>query len=77
MEERHKIIDTLDDRELQLESARVIASHDSTSQFIKQFRANADSKQWYRNTVMWYLDQYGDLPSVVGPGAKIEFLYDY
>ena len=71
------LVETLDDREIQMEAARVIASHDSTSKFIMKFRANADSKQWYKNAITWYVQEYGDLPSCSGPGAEIELLYDY
>ena len=41
-----EIVNTLEGRELQLEAARVIASHKSTSKFIKQFRADNDSRQF-------------------------------
>ena len=77
METKYKMIETLDDREIQMEASRVIASHPSTSKFIMKFRANADSKQWYKNAITWYVDEYGDLPSLTGPGAEIELLYEH
>ena len=70
------MIDTLDQRELQLEAARVISSHDATNTFIKQFRSDHDSRQFYRNAVLWYIQKYGAFPSEIGPGAGVELLQD-
>jgi nucleoside diphosphate kinase len=71
-----EIVNTLEGRELQLEAARVIASHKSTSKFIKQFRADNDSRQFYRNAVVWYISQYGGFPSEIGPGVDVKLIHE-
>jgi hypothetical protein len=72
-------IDNLNTRQLQTESARVLASgtgfgnHDLV-QFNKL--AHHDSHAWYRAVIGWYVENYGDLPSRTGPGATVTLLMD-
>jgi hypothetical protein len=72
-------IKTLSVRQLQKESARVLAaaggySNNELSKFNKL--AHHDSHAWYRAVISWYVDQYGDLPSKSGPGMNVKLLHD-
>lgn len=70
-------LNILTTRDLQKEAARVLASgggfgnHDLV-RFNKM--AHHDSQAWYRAVIQWYIDQYGDLPSKVGPGIEVDLL---
>ena len=70
------MLDTLDQRELQLEAARVLTAFDATNHFIKQFKADHDSRQFYRNVVRWYTNKYKGFPSDIGPASEVKLLYD-
>jgi hypothetical protein len=63
-------------RELQLESARALevlkATNNNLSVFNKQ--ANHDSQHWYKLVIESYIAQWGDLPSLAGPGANVKLL---
>ena len=59
-----QLVDTMDLRELQIESALVIANCESTSGFIKKFSADHDSHQFYKNVILWYIKESGSLPSM-------------
>ena len=65
-------------REIQKECARALstidADNDSLSRFNKQ--AHHNSHNWYRVVIQWYVDEYGDLPSKVGPGKGVKLIYD-
>lgn len=65
-------------RQLQTESARALATMQATSNNIHQFNklAHHDSQNWYRAVINWYMEQYGGLPSEVGPGKDIKMLHD-
>ena len=65
-------------RELQLESARAIATIEATNNNLSQFnkQAHHNSQQWYEVIINWYIDQYGDLPSKVGPGKEVRLISD-
>lgn len=65
-------------RELQKESARALSTMQATNNNIFQFnkQAHHDSQNWYRAVIQWYIDQYGDLPSKVGPGKDIKLILD-
>ena len=67
-------LDKLSIRELQTESARALATMDATSVNIHQFnrQAHHNSWNWYKAVINWHVEQYGDLPSKVGPGMKVE-----
>ena len=51
-------------RELQVLSSKILSEHDSTNNFIKQFKADHDSHQFYRNVIKWYIETYKKFPDV-------------
>lgn len=63
-------------RQLQTESARALSTMQTTNNNIWQFnkQAHHDSQRWYRAVIQWYVDQYGDLPSKIGPGKDVKIL---
>lgn len=63
-------------RELQTESARALSTMQATNNNIWQFNKEAhhDSQQWYKAVITWYVEQYGDLPSKVGPGINVRLI---
>ena len=65
-------------RQLQLESARALSTMQATNDNIWQFnkKAHHNSQNWYCAVIDWYVEQYGDLPSKVGPGKEIKLVYD-
>jgi len=65
-------------RELQLESARALACMQATNNNIYQFnkQAHHDSQNWYKAVITWYVEQYGDLPSKIGPGKDVKLIHD-
>ena len=71
-------IDSLNLRELQKESARALSTMQATNNSIWQFnqKAHHNSHNWYRAVVEWYIEQYGDLPSKVGPGKTVKLVLD-
>jgi hypothetical protein len=72
------MIDNLSLRELQTESARALSTMSATNNNIYQFnkRAHHDSQNWYRAVIEWYVQEYGDLPSQVGPGQFVRLIMD-
>jgi hypothetical protein len=71
-------IDNLSLRELQKEAARALSTIEATNNNIWQFnkQAHHDSQRWYRAVIAWYIEQYGDLPSKVGPGKEVKLVLD-
>ena len=71
-------IDNLTLRELQKESARALSTMQATNNNIWQFnkQAHHNSQNWYRAVIQWYVDQYGDLPSKIGPGKQVKLISD-
>lgn len=71
-------LEKMDLRELQKESARALSCMEATNNNIYQFnkQAHHNSQNWYKAVITWYVDQYGGLPSQVGPGRKVELVYD-
>ena len=71
-------IASLNLRELQKESARALSTMQATNNNIWQFnqKAHHNSHNWYRAVVEWYIEQYGDLPSKVGPGKTVKLVLD-
>ena len=71
-------IDNLTLRDLQKESARALSTIQATNDNIWQFNKQAyhNSQNWYKAVIVWYIDQYGDLPSKVGPGKDVILIYD-
>ena len=65
-------------RELQTESARALSTMQATNNNIYQFnkKAHHNSQNWYKAVIDWYVEQYGDLPSTVGPGKDIRLVSD-
>ena len=65
-------------RQLQTESARALSTMEATNNNIYQFnkQAHHNSQNWYVAVINWYIKQYGDLPSRVGPGKEIKLVYD-
>lgn len=65
-------------RELQKESARALGTMQATNNNISQFnkQAHHDSQLWYKAVIEWYVQQYGDLPSKIGPGKDIKLLLE-
>jgi|TARA_A100001388_G_scaffold260191_1_gene228051 hypothetical protein len=72
------MIDELSLRELQKESARALSAMQATNNNIHQFnkKAHHNSQLWYKAVIEWYVNEYGDLPSKVGPGKEIELIHD-
>lgn len=71
-------IDNLTKRELQKESARALSTMQATNNNIYQFnkQAHHNSENWYKAVIKWYVEQYGDLPSRVGPGKEVKLVYN-
>jgi hypothetical protein len=72
-------IDSLSPRQLQKEAARILSAGDGFGNHdLVRFNkaAHHDSHAWYRTVINWYVEQYGDLPSRVGPGASVKLLMD-
>ena len=65
-------------RQLQKESARALSTMQATNNNIHQFnkQAHHNSENWYKAVIDWYVEQYGDLPSKVGPGKDIRLVSD-
>jgi hypothetical protein len=71
-------LDTLTLRQLQLEAARIISSMPATNDNIYKFNKESrhDSTGWYKAAIKWYITEYGGMPSQVGPGAEVKFIYE-
>lgn len=65
-------------RELQLESARAVATIEATNNNLSQFnkQAHHNSQQWYKAVINWYIEQHGDLPSKIGPGKDVKLILE-
>lgn len=71
-------INNLSLRQLQIESARALSTMEATNNNIYQFnkQAHHNSQNWYIAVIKWYVEQYGDLPSKVGPGKDVKLVLD-
>jgi hypothetical protein len=71
-------ISELSVRELQKESARALSTIQATNNNIWQFnkQAHHNSQNWYKAVIVWYIDEYGDLPSNSGPGKDVKLILD-
>lgn len=71
-------INDFDLRALQKESARALSAMEATNNNIFKFnqQAHHDSQNWYKAVIKWYVDEYGGLPSQVGPGKDVNLVYD-
>ncbi len=63
-------------RQLQTEAARAMSCIDATNNNIYRFNkvAHHDSQNWYRAVIEWYIQEYGDLPSIAGPGKEVKLI---
>ena len=50
------------------------ATNNNIYQFNKQ--AHHNSNNWYVAVINWYVEQYGGLPSKVGPGTEVKLILD-
>ena len=44
-------------RELQMHSSRILSNYNATNTFIKQFKADYDSQQFYKNVIKWFVQK--------------------
>ena len=58
------IIEDYSLRELQICSSGILSLYDATNNFIKQFKADHDSHQFYKNVIIWYIKEYQKFPDV-------------
>ena len=72
------LLDQFSVRRLQLESARALATMQTTNNNIHQFnkQAHHNSQKWYRAVIKWYMAEYFFLPSVGGPGKDVKLVMD-
>ena len=65
-------------RELQVEAARALTAMSATNNNIWQFnkRAHHNSQEWYKAVIEWYIGEYGDMPSVTGPGSTVKLVLE-
>ena len=63
-------------RQLQQESARALSTMQATNNNIYQFnkKAHHNSQNWYMAVIDWYVKEYGDLPSKIGPGKDVKLV---
>jgi hypothetical protein len=71
-------LESLSLRDLQVEAAKALATIEATNNNISQFnkQAHHNSQLWYKAVIQWYINQYQDLPSKVGPGKDIKLIQD-
>ena len=71
-------IEKLSLRQLQQETARALITLEATNDNIHQFnkKAHHNSHNWYRAVIEWYVGEYGDLPSKIGPGKEVKLVYE-
>tara|TARA_B100000035_G_C20934994_1_gene524826 strand:+ start:825 stop:1046 length:222 start_codon:yes stop_codon:yes gene_type:complete len=71
-------INNLSVREMQKESARALSTIQATNNNIWQFnkQAHHNSQNWYIAVIEWYIKEYGDLPSRVGPGKDVKLILE-
>ena len=65
-------------RQMQTEAARALSTMQATNNNISQFNrlAHHNSQLWYKAVIDWYVEQYSDLPSQVGPGKDVKLILD-
>lgn len=71
-------LDSFNLRTLQRETARAMFSFEATNNNIYKFNKAAyhDSQAWYKAVLKWYIEEYGGLPSEVGPGVNVKLVMD-
>lgn len=72
------MLEELTIRQLQKESARALSTMQATNNNIYKFNklAHHNSHLWYKAVIEWYIEEYGGLPSEIGPGKGIELILD-
>ena len=67
------VLETLDVRTLQKESARALLTMDGTSHGISRFNklAHHNSRNWYKAVLREYIEKHGGLPKDVGPAKDL------
>lgn len=60
-------------RELQIISSRILSKHEATNNFIKQFKADHDSQQFYKNVIKWHVKKYEHFPET----PFVDLYFDY
>lgn len=72
------MIDDMNLRELQLESARALAVFGTSNGKLSSFNkiAHHNSIDWYKAVIAHYVEVYGDLPSKCPPGVNIKLLHE-
>ena len=72
------MIESLTLRELQLEAARVLSVMQATTHNISKFNklAHHNSQEWYRSVIKWYINEYGGLPSKIGPAKDVRLIFE-
>lgn len=65
-------------RDLQKEAARALSVMEATNNNIYKFNSQAyhNSQNWYKVVIKDYIEQYGDLPSKVGPAKDIKLIME-
>lgn len=71
-------LDEFDLRTLQTEAAKALSSYKATNNFIHQFnrQAHHNSQNWYKAVINHYVNEYGDLPSKIGPAKDIKLILE-
>jgi hypothetical protein len=71
-------LNTFELRDLQKEAARALMAMEATNDNIFKFnqQAHHNSQNWYKAVITWYIEQYGDLPSRVGPGSTVKLVME-
>jgi len=67
------VLETLDVRTLQKESARALLTMYGTSHGISRFNklAHHNSRNWYKAVLREYIETHGGLPKDVGPAKNL------
>tara|TARA_Y100001937_G_scaffold36800_1_gene52598 strand:+ start:460 stop:693 length:234 start_codon:yes stop_codon:yes gene_type:complete len=72
-------LDQLDLRTLQKEAAKVLASYlEPTNNGLAEInkKCDHDSTIFYKEVIKLYINEFGDLPSKVGPGKEVTLVSD-
>jgi hypothetical protein len=71
-------LNTFELRDLQKEAARALSAMEATNDNIFKFNQQAyhNSQNWYKAVITWYIEEYGDLPSRVGPGLTVKLVIE-
>lgn len=71
-------LDKLELRDLQKEAARALSIMEATNNNIYKYNVKAyhNSQNWYKAVIEDYIDQYGDLPSKIGPAKSVKIILE-